>query len=195
MKMHNSRYLALSFLICAVIVCSAACLSKTSEPSPVQYPAGDGVTTESGDIPTSWMTIPITDTITGTQTTIADLALEGKPVIMHTFAVWCPACSMQLRATSALVQKEPGRFVIVGVDIDPRENSAQVKNHVQKNRFEGMYAAAPAPFTRSLMDTVGDQIVRSLPQTIIICNTSVTYIGDGVFSENSLESILSEICP
>ncbi len=193
--MHNFRHLVLAFLICVAMICTAACLSKTSEPASVQKAAGEGGIIEPGNTPTSWMTIPITDTVTGTQTTIDDLASEGKPVIMHTFAIWCPACSMQLRATSALSKKNPGQFVVIGVDIDPRENSAQVKNHVEKNRFEGMYAAAPAPFTRSLMDTVGDQVVRSLPQTIIICNTSVTYIGDGVFSEERLDSILTEICP
>jgi len=140
-----------------------------------------------------WLTIPITDVITGRQTTISDLASQGKPVIVHTFAVWCPACSMQLRETKKLNLNNPGEFIILGVDIDPRENTAQVKNHIEKNKFEGIYVTAPEDFTRSLINTVGTQVVQSLPQTIIIRNQSVTYIGDGVFPESKLKIILSQL--
>jgi thiol-disulfide isomerase/thioredoxin len=147
-----------------------------------------------GGMKTSWMTIPFTDALTGNQTTIAEMASSGKPVIMHTFAVWCPACSMQLRETAKLVSKNPDSYLVLGVDIDPRENTEMVKNHVEKNRFTGIFVSAPPEMTRSLMDTVGDQIIRSLPQTIVICNKSITYVGDGVYPEEKLGTILSQLC-
>ena len=170
----------------------AGCTNSGITPVQINNETTDAAIT--GDTGTTWMTIPITDTITGKQTSIVDLASSGKPIIMHTFAVWCPACSMQLRETKKLNQNNPDAFIILGVDIDPRENVAQVKNHVEKNQFTGMYASAPPEFTRSLMKTVGPQIIQTLPQTVIICNKSVTYIGDGVFPEKRLDTILSELC-
>ncbi len=148
----------------------------------------------SGDTNTSWMTIPFTDAITGKQSSIAEMASSGKPIILHTFAVWCPACSMQLRETAKLVAKNPDAYIVLGVDIDPRENTEMVKNHIEKNKFTGTYISAPPKMTRSLMDTVGDQIVQSLPQTIVICNKSITYVGDGVYPEAKLGTILSKLC-
>ncbi|MFH0966504.1 MAG: redoxin family protein [Methanobacteriota archaeon] len=140
------------------------------------------------------MTIPVNDTVTGKHTSVVELAAEGKPVIIHTFAVWCSACSMQLRETAKLVKNNPNTYTVLGIDIDPRENADMVKNHVEKNHFVGMYGAAPPDMTRSLMKTFGNQIVASLPQTLVVCNKSVTYIGDGAFPEAKLKEILTEVC-
>jgi thiol-disulfide isomerase/thioredoxin len=142
----------------------------------------------------SWMTVPVTDAITGKKTSITELISQGRPVIIHTFAVWCPACSMQLRETAKLVQNNPGAYSVLGIDIDPRENTDMVKRHVEKNRFVGVYVAAPQDMTRSLIQTLGTQIVASLPQTMVVCNKSVTYIGDGVFPEAELKTILKKLC-
>lgn len=194
MYMHISRYLILFLFICVAFTLISGCTAKTGETAPVQTGNSKTASATGSDTSNNWMTIPITDVVTGTETSIVDLASEGKPVIMHTFAVWCPACSMQLRETKKLNQDYPDRFIVIGVDIDPRENSAQVKNHIEKNEFVGMYVSVPPEFTRSLMNTVGDQIIRTLPQTVIICNKSVTYIGDGVFPEKKLDTILTQLC-
>lgn len=194
--MRFSRYhIAILILIFILGVLFAGCTSSLEKKSDSAGTQSIEVTPDvSLENSTSWMNIPITDAISGKKTSIVELASQGKPVIIHTFAVWCPACSMQLRETTRMAQENPDTFVILGVDIDPRENSAMVKNHVEKNKFTGTFIAAPPEMTRSLIKTVGDQIVRSLPQTIIICNKSVTYVGDGVFPEQKLRKILSELC-
>jgi thiol-disulfide isomerase/thioredoxin len=191
-----SRYLIFSLLLCcAGAALFSGCTDVDQQSIPLKQPTSHADDQESiNDAKTTWITIPITDAITGKQTTIADLATSGKPIIIHTFAVWCPACSIQLRETAKLVQSNPDAYTILGIDIDPRENAELVQRHIEKNQLTGMYVAAPPEMTRSLMDTIGDQIIRSLPQTIIICNKSVTYIGDGVFAESRLETILSELC-
>lgn len=68
-----------------------------------------------------------------------------------------------------------------------------LRNHIEKNEFEGIYVTAPQDFTRSLIKTLGTQVVQSLPQTIIIRNQTVTYIGDGVFPESKFKVILSQL--
>ena len=192
MYMHIFREQILLIFCFFAFLLIAGCTNNGIAPAQINNKTTEpGIT---GDTGSTWMTIPITDTVTGKQTSIVDLASAGKPIIMHTFAVWCPACSMQLRETKKLDLDNPGAIIILGVDIDPRENGDQVKNHVEKNQFTGIYVSAPPEFTRSLMKTVGPQIIQTLPQTVIICNKSVTYIGDGVFPEKRLNTILSELC-
>jgi hypothetical protein len=194
MQRVNPRILIL-ILCLMVAVLSAGCTTsdtrnytttKSNTSSPSHNP-------ETGN-ESSWMTIPITDVITGKETSIVDLVAEGKPVIIHTFAVWCPACSIQLRETAKLLKENPGAYTVLGIDIDPREDKAMVKGHVEKNQFVGMYIAAPVDLTKGLIQTVGPRVVQSLPQTLIVCNKKVTYVGDGAFPEAKLKEILSELC-
>nr|WP_319537445.1 redoxin family protein [uncultured Methanospirillum sp.] len=185
--MHNPRDQITLILICFACILITGCITNTGDGISKQKPAPTAISE------IEWMTIPITDAVTGKQTSIAELGSQGKPIIVHTFAVWCPACSMQLRETKKLVENNPDTFIILGIDIDPRENTAQVKNHIEKNKFAGIFVTAPKEFTQSLIQTVGTQVVQSLPQTIIISNSSATYIGDGVFPEKKLESILSQL--
>lgn len=192
--MHISRYQILLILCCFAIILVSGCTSNKQEMVSAQTSTPSPEPSITNDIGATWMTIPITDAVTGKKATVEELASLGKPVIMHTFAVWCPACSIQLRESKKLSQNNPGAFTILGVDIDPRENSAQVKNHIEKNQFTGTFVSVPPEFTRSLMETVGDQIVLSLPQTVIICNRTVTYVGDGAFPEKTLETILKQLC-
>lgn len=194
MRISQKSHISLIFLLAALIFITGCIGNQDAKGQyTTQEQAGDtkAGTSQNG---TTWMTVPITDAITGETTTILDLASQNKTIIMHTFAVWCPACSMQLRETAKLVHDDPDSYIVLGVDIDPRENTDMIKNHAEKNKFTGIFIAAPPEMTRSLMNTVGNEIIRSLPQTIIICNKSATYIGDGVFQEQKLKGILSEIC-
>lgn len=190
--MHISRNQILLTLCFVFIVLINGCVS--TGPGTIPGQTGSETTSPANVYSeTTWITIPITDAVTGNQTSIAELASQGKPIVMHTFAVWCPACSLQLRETKNLIQNNPDKFIILGVDIDPRENTALLKNHIEKNKFSGIYIIAPQGVTRGLIETFGNKIMLSLPQTVIISNQSVTYIGDGVFPEEKLETILSQL--
>lgn len=76
----------------------------------------------------SWTTTPMTEVTTGNMITVLDLIKKGKPVIIHTFAVWCPACTNQLKETTKLVRNNPDNYTVLAIDIDPNENSATVLN-------------------------------------------------------------------
>ncbi|MFH0966308.1 MAG: hypothetical protein V1862_01305, partial [Methanobacteriota archaeon] len=125
---------------------------------------------------------------------IDDLAKLGKPVVLHTFAVWCPACSMQLRETERFLAAEPDAFTLLGIDLDPNENQDMVKRHLEKNKLPGRYASAPKELTRGLVETFGTGFALELPQTVIICNRTVNHLGSGVFREQTLKSALSQVC-
>ncbi len=188
------RILILALCLLAIILTAGCTTSDTkSQTVASSNTSSSSHITESGNEP-SWMTVPITDVMTGKQTTITELAEEGKPVIIHSFAVWCPACSIQLRETAKLLKENPGAYTVLGIDLDSRENTEMIKKHVEKNQFTGMYIAAPTELTKGLIQTVGPRVVQSLPQTLIICNKKITYVGDGAFPEAKLKSILSELC-
>jgi hypothetical protein len=53
-------------------------------------PAGTYMFGETGS---DWMRIPLKDISTGENFTVADFA--GRPVLLETFAVWCPTCTKQ----------------------------------------------------------------------------------------------------
>ena len=193
--MYSTKYqIFILILCCLAAVLTAGCTSSdtgnqsSSNADSTSYIKQSNTTDES-----SWMTIPLTDAVTGKQTTVLELAAFGKPVIIHSFAVWCPACSIQLRETAKLVQENPDAYTVLGIDLDSREDNAMIKDHVEKNHFVGMFAAAPIDFTRSLIKTVGQQVVQTLPQTVIVYNKKVTYVGDGAFPEDKLKSIISSL--
>ncbi|WP_319579652.1 redoxin domain-containing protein [uncultured Methanospirillum sp.] len=193
MQRIDHRILLLALCLIAVLLSAGCTTSDTSNQTNTKSNTSLSSAKEMGN-ESSWMTVPITDVMTGRQTTIVDLADEGKPVIIHSFAVWCPACSIQLRETAKLLKENPGAYTVLGIDFDSRENTEMIKSHVEKNQFVGMYIAAPTDLTRGLIQTVGPRVVQSLPQTLIICNKKVTYVGDGAFPEAKLKSILSELC-
>ena len=135
----------------------------------------------------------MTEVTTGNMITVLDLIKKGKPVIIHTFAVWCPACTNQLKETTKLVRNNPDNYTVLAIDIDPNENSATVLNHVRKNSFAGNFVSAPASVSRDLVKSLGTGNSLTLPQTIVVVNNTATHLGDGVFNEGRLKDIISRM--
>lgn len=141
----------------------------------------------------AWLTTPLTNVATGERFTIRDLTNQGKPVIINSFAVWCPGCSMQLLESTKLVTENPDKYVFLAIDIDPNENSDKVKKHQLKNNYVGTFVTSPTAVTRSLVSAYGPRFALEIPQTIIISNTTATYLGDGVFSADTLKKAANDL--
>lgn len=166
---------------CLLIIISAGCISIDT-----------GV--NSGPAVKPSMDIPMTDLIRGRTVTLTDLILEKKPVIIHTFAVWCPACSAQLRETTRLTYDYPGRYTVLAIDIDPREEESLITNHILTNGFDGIFVRAPEQISRDLLQNLGNGISLTLPQTIILCNGTTTILRDTLYDDNSLRNTISTLC-
>ena len=166
------------FLLCILAIGGVASENATNEQS----------SSKTADF--SWTTIPLTDAQTGETFTIQNLIQKGKPVLIHTFAVWCPACTIQLQETTKLVKGNPDAYTILGIDTDPNENSEMVKNHINKNGFSGKFTVAPKDLTQGLVNTFGAGIILSAPQTISIANNKVRHLGDGVINSDKLLQIV-----
>lgn len=142
----------------------------------------------------AWITTSMTNVVTGERFSISDLSSQGKPVIIHIFAVWCPGCSMQLLEATKLQTAYPDKYTVVALDADPNESAGKIKRHMQSNNFKGVFTAAPIDVTRSLVNAYGPGVIQSIPQTIIICGKTATYLEDGVFSADTLKKAADELC-
>jgi thiol-disulfide isomerase/thioredoxin len=196
--MHVTRYQQILITgLCIVFILITAPVSSEQLTEVNQEVTNPEINTaESAESPMAWTKISMTDAVSGERFTIDEIAGTGKPVILHTFAVWCSACLMQLRETERLYAADPDAFTIIGIDLDPNENQDLVKRHIEKNKFPGRYAAAPKELSNSLIDTFGVNFFTDLPQTVVICNKTITKMGSsgGLFREQTLKDALFSLC-
>lgn len=194
--MHRIRYqsILITGLCLFIILATGIAASQQQKEVSQEVTNPDVNTVQPTDSSLSWTKIPMTDAVTGEQFTIDELAKLGKPVLLHTFAVWCPACSMQLHESENMLTSSPDAFTLVGIDIDPNENQDMVKRHIENEKFTGHFAAAPKELTRGMVGTFGTGFALELPQTVIVCNYTVNHIGSGLFRAQILKSALSQVC-
>ncbi len=193
--MHVSRYqAAVAFTALLLSVVITGCFASE------QITTTDTIITDpkvQESVPTSgpsWTETNLTDVVTGERFNIRQLLATGKPVIIHTFAVWCSGCSMQLQESSKLMAEHPDEYIVVGLDIDPNEDTATVKRHVEKNRFAGYYANAPSEMTKVLIGAYSPNFVLEIPQTVIACENGANRLGSGVFDAGTLTKAASSLC-
>jgi len=194
--MHRIRYqrVLITGLFLLLILITGAAASEQPKEVSKEVTNPDVTAVDPSDSGLGWTKIPMTDAVTGEQFTIDQLAKQGKPVLLHTFAVWCPACSMQLKESESMLAASPDSFTIVGIDLDPNENQNMVKQHIEKEKYAGHFAAAPKELTRGLVGTFGTSFALELPQTVIVCSRTVNHIGSGLFRTQTLKSALSQVC-
>ena len=145
-----------------------------------------------------WINMELKDVVTGETFTIKELSDSGKPVLLESFAVWCPTCTRQQKITKEFEKTDLGsRVISVSIDTDPNEDEARIIEHIERNDFNWRYAISPEDLTRSLIDQFGVGIVNapSVPM-ILICpeNGKVRKLDSGIKSVNELTEEVSRGC-
>ena len=120
---------------------------------------------EIGDL---WLWIELTDVRTGDTFTLARFA--DKPILLETFAVWCPTCTSQQRQLAALHEEVGDAVISVTINTDPNETQSQVVRHLDRHGFDWLFAVSPVALSRSLRDEFGVAVLNppSAP-VILIC--------------------------
>jgi len=149
-------------------------------------------------VPGSWFDMELKDVTTQETFTIRELSDSGKPVLLESFAVWCPTCTRQQKITKEFEETDIGKGVIsVSIDTDPNEDESRVLEHIESNGFDWRYAVSPEALTRSLIDQFGVSIVNapSVPM-ILVCpeNGKVRKLDSGIKSVNELTEEVSRGC-
>ncbi len=93
------------------------------------------------------------------------------PVVIQSFAVWCPKCEQQSRELTNLDDS----ITVVGLNTDPNEDAEKVRRHANDNGFDWRFAVAPTEMTESLVEEFGTTVTNA-PSTpiIVVCEGGTT---------------------
>jgi len=138
-----------------------------------------------------WMNFELTNVNTGETFTISEL--NDKPILLESFAVWCPTCTKQQNEIKKLHEEVGDSFVSISIDTDPNEDEARILQHTQSNGFNWHYAVAPSDLTRSLIDEFGVGIINapSAPVILICEDGSFRQLGSGVKKVPELQEAIA----
>jgi thiol-disulfide isomerase/thioredoxin len=136
------------------------------------------------------MDIELTDVATGQTFKISDF--KGKPVLLESFAVWCPTCLAQQKEIKKVKQSEGDAIIHISLDTDPNEDADKIREHMERNGLDWYFVVAPIELTNALIDEFGLAVVNapSAPVILISEDQSARLLRSGV---KSADDLLSEI--
>lgn len=172
----------------ALTVVSGFTACGAPAPTPASTPA------PSPTVAKAWMDIELIDVATGEKFKISDF--KGKPILLESFAVWCPTCTAQQKEIKKLIGKEGDTSIHISLDTDPNEDATKIKEHVERNGFDWRYAVSPIELTEALIDEFGLEIVNAprAPIVLICEDQSVRFLKSGVKSADDLLSEVAKGC-
>ncbi len=141
-----------------------------------------------------WRTTELTDIRTGQTFTIAQFA--GTPILLESFAVWCPICTSQQKNVAELHEELGDSVVSIALDTDPNEDSDTVHDHITENGFDWWYAISPTEMTTALTDEFGLTFVSapSAPMVLICEDQSARFLDTGKKSAEELKAEIEAGC-
>lgn len=139
-----------------------------------------------------WRSIPLTDVRTGEEFTVDQFA--GQPILLESFAVWCPVCTAQQRSIASLLDRRDD-VVAISLNTDPNEDADAVRKHVEKQGFGWRYTVAPSSMTERLIDAFGFIITNAPSAPVVrICPDGEAALvrGGGAKSAATLADAIDE---
>lgn len=169
--MRKNVIMLLLGLLLMVAACTQAA-QTTETPVDMRQHVGDEEQYDVAD----WRLETLTDVNTGEEFTIFDFA--GQPILVESFALWCPTCTKQQNILKELHQVNP-EVVSIGLDTDQNEDAEKVRAHTEKYGFDWRYAVAPLSTTQMLIEEFGTGILNapSVP-IILICPNGMSRLLD-----------------
>jgi len=144
-----------------------------------------------------WKDVELVDVVSGEKFRISDFS--GKPVLLESFAVWCPTCLKQQKEIKKLKDAEGDSIIHVSIDTDPNEDASKVQGHVDKNGFDWFFAVTPAEVTQALIDEFGVEVINapSAPVVLICENQEARFLNlkRGIKSASILKAEVDKGCP
>ncbi|MDE0024822.1 MAG: redoxin family protein [Spirochaetaceae bacterium] len=148
-------------LIPVLLLGLAATASATDEESAEPEPA------------VAWLATELTDVASGETFTLAEFA--GTPVLLESFAVWCPICTNQQKQVRALHEEVGDEVVSIALNTDPNEDRDKVAAHIARHGFDWRYAVAPVELILALKEEFGVGFLNapSAPMVLICPDQNV----------------------
>jgi thiol-disulfide isomerase/thioredoxin len=143
--------------------------------------------TPPGDV-AAWRTMELTDVRSGETFTVQ--GLDG-PVVLQSFAVWCPKCERQSNNMAGLDDS----VTRVSLNTDPNEDASKVEDHAANNGFDWRFAVAPADLTEELKDEFGVSVTVAPSTPIIVaCEGGGTMFDSGSILSTSEIASMADGC-
>jgi len=143
---------------------------------------GDGSDGDGGSA-AAWRTAELT-TVRGDES--FSIAALSAPVVIQSFAVWCPKCQRQSEELAGLGDS----VTVVGLNTDPNEDAEKVRTHAERNGFDWRFAVSPSGMTESLIDAFGTTVTNA-PSTPVIVSCGdgrAEFMSGGIRSTNELRA-------
>ena len=193
MKYINKIKLILSFTLLVLFsLLIAGCNDKALAGEAVE---GD-ILDEVEDETLGWREVTIKDVNSGEKFAIKDF--QGKKVLIHVFAVWCPTCWLQGEQLKELRGSEMAGddLVFISLDTDPNEDEAILTEYTGRLGFDWRFVNSPAHLTQSLIDEFGVAVVNPpWDPIVLVCeDQSARLLGKGVKSAEEIYEEIEEGC-
>lgn len=144
------------------------------------------------DVP-AWFSAELIDVSTGETVVLTDL--KGKVVLVETMAIWCSNCLRQQNEVKALHEDLGARedLVTLVLDVDPNENTADLREYAARHGFTWTYVVAPREVAREIGQLYGDQFLNppSTPMLIVDQQGAVHLLPFGRKSAADLKEALA----
>lgn len=171
----TAGFVTLSILL-ALVLAFSGCTTTSGPAVPVEASSSANV----------WRTYDLEDVNTKAVFNVS--SLSDKPVLLYAFTISCPVCTRQQQEIAQLRNDAGDSFYAVGLDIDPNEDAASLRAHIQKNGFYGYYALSPLEMTQSLLDEFGIEVITpaSAPMILVLPDGTVRKLPPNIKSAESL---------
>ena len=167
------------FLLLLCIGCSPT--------GPVNHSIETNVSTQPELEAVHWEDYTFTDLQTNETFTINSY---DKPVLIESFAVWCPTCTRQQQETSKLHDQIGDKFVSIAINTDPNEDRDEVVQHFTRNNLSLKYVVASRDIISSFIDTFGVDFVNAptVPKILRCPSGKTVRLPDGVLTASELQT-------
>lgn len=142
-----------------------------------------------------WAKIELKDVRTQESFMISDFIGE-KPILLESFAVWCPICKKQQDEIRDLHEIVGNSVVSIAIDTDPNEDESNIQGHLDKHGYDWLYAVSPVEMTQFLKDEFGLTFINapSAPVVLICEDGSTRFLKSGVKRAADLKNEVSKGC-
>jgi thiol-disulfide isomerase/thioredoxin len=155
---------------------------------PTDESMGDGTMTAGGNgSGATWRSMELTPVRGGDPFTVDGF---DRPVVLETFAVWCPKCERQQRR----LQNLGDSVVVVSINTDPNEDAAKVRAHAENKGFDWRFAVAPPEMSRALIDAFGPTVTNAPSTPVIVAcqDGSAEFLSGRIHSAATIEDAASK---
>ncbi len=153
----------ISLILIGLLLFAAGCVEEGAEEGEETGEVGEA---GESSLPADWKDYELVDTRTGETFRVSDF--KGKPVLLETFAVWCPTCLKQQQEVKKMVGNLGNGVIHISLDVDPNEDEEIVRNHMESNGFKWYSAVAPPEMTQELIDEFGITVVNAPAAPVIL---------------------------